>query len=135
MDTKEFRQTRHLLGKTQKNLAQLLCVSLKTVQSFEQGWRNVPAYVEREMMFLLSVKASCNKSTRCCWEIINCPSDWRDNCIVWEFQAGYLCWFLSGTFCQGNSQESWRDKVNLCRKCKVLRSMFQFAEEKSLKGS
>lgn len=121
MDAKEFIQIRHLLGKTQERLAQLLCVSLKAVQSFEQGWRRVPTYVEREMMILLSVKTSGNKSTKCCWEIINCPSDWRENCIVWELRAGYFCWFLSGTFCQGKIHKSWRDKMKLCRGCEVFR--------------
>jgi DNA-binding XRE family transcriptional regulator len=121
MDTKEFIEIRHLLGRTQEKLAQLLCVSPKTVQSLEQGWRNIPPYVERELMLLLSVKTSGDKSTKCCWEIINCPSDWRDNCIVWELQAGHLCWYLNGTFCQGKNQESWRDKIQLCRECDVLR--------------
>jgi transcriptional regulator with XRE-family HTH domain len=54
MDSNEFKQLRHKLKKTQKQVAQLLGTSLKAVHSYEQGWRPVPAYVERQMFFLIS---------------------------------------------------------------------------------
>lgn len=45
LDKNEFSKIRGALGKTQKKLAQLLCVSVKAIQSFEQGWRdNSPEY-------------------------------------------------------------------------------------------
>ena len=50
MDKKEFSQIRRHLKKTQKELARLLCVSPKAVQSFEQGWRKIPANVERQLL-------------------------------------------------------------------------------------
>ena len=37
MNKKEFSQIRQHLGKTQNQTAQLLGISLKAVQSFEQG--------------------------------------------------------------------------------------------------
>ncbi|MFC1934765.1 hypothetical protein ACFLXZ_00415 [Chloroflexota bacterium] len=43
MDKKEFSQVRHYLGKTQNEVAKLICVSLKAIQSFEQGWRKISA--------------------------------------------------------------------------------------------
>ncbi|MBW1725430.1 MAG: helix-turn-helix transcriptional regulator, partial [Deltaproteobacteria bacterium] len=49
MDRKEFRYFRKKLGKTQLQMAQLLGVSLKAVHSYEQGWRSVPSYVERQV--------------------------------------------------------------------------------------
>jgi len=36
MDSKELSQIRHFWGKTQDQLARLLCVSPKAIQSFEQ---------------------------------------------------------------------------------------------------
>ena len=54
MTSEEFSQYRKQLGKTQKSLSKLLGVSLKAVQSYEQGWRAVPAHVERQIFFLLS---------------------------------------------------------------------------------
>ena len=48
MNKKEFSQIRNQLGKTQMQMAQLLGVSLKAIQSFEQGWREIPVHAERQ---------------------------------------------------------------------------------------
>ena len=124
MDLKEFSQNRRYLGKTQDQLAQLLSVSSKAIQSFEQGWRNIPAHIERHLLFLLYLKRSFNESQRPCWVIKNCPPEIRGNCPAWEFRASHLCWFINGTICKGKVQKSWREKMKLCRQCEVFRSMF-----------
>jgi hypothetical protein len=54
----------------------------------------------------------------------------EEHYIVWELQAEYFYWFLSGTFCRGKKYESWSDRVNACRECKVFKSMPRFVEEK-----
>lgn len=123
MDKKEFSQVRHVLGRTQEQLAQLLCVSPKAIQSFEQGWRNIPSYIEREMLLLLSLKRTADRGVRPCWDIKNCPDEWRNNCIVWELQARHFCWFLNGTFCQGRMYNTWAEKILLCKECEVYQSM------------
>lgn len=53
MTREQFAHYRTTLGKSQKVLAGLLGVSLKAVQSYEQGWRSVPTHVERQLCFLL----------------------------------------------------------------------------------
>ncbi|MFC2046665.1 helix-turn-helix domain-containing protein [Chloroflexota bacterium] len=121
MERKEFSKIRHYLGKSQNQLARLLCVSPKAIQSFEQGWRNIPVNAERQLLFLLSLKRSLGESTSPCWEIRNCPMEWRENCAAWEFGAGHFCWFINGTFCQGKQCESWSKKIKLCRQCEVFR--------------
>ena len=123
MDRKEISQGRKVLGKTQAQLAQLLCISLKAVQSFEQGWRHIPAYIEQQMLLLLSLKSSIDGNIQPCWEIINCPDEWRNNCIVWELQARHFCWLVNGTFCQGKVQKNWGKKIELCRECEVFKLM------------
>ena len=123
MDAKEFSEIRHSLNKTQNQLARLLCVSPKAIQSFEQGWRNIPASAERQLLFLVSQKRSLDENINACWEITNCPAEWRENCTAWEFKAGYFCWFVNGTFCQGESQENWEKKIKVCRQCEVFQSM------------
>ncbi len=122
MDKKEFSQIRHYLGKTQNELARLVCVSPKGIQSFEQGWRDIPASVERQLLFLLSLKRAKDETIRPCWEIRNCPGEHREKCAAWEFQAGHCCWFVNGTFCQGKVQDSWTKKIQLCRKCEVYKT-------------
>jgi len=125
MDKKEFSQIRHHLGKTQRQLAQLLGTSPKAIQSFEQGWRNIPVHTERQVLFLMVLKYSQEKMARPCWVMKGCPEKIRQNCPAWEFQAGHLCWFINGTICQGKVQESWQEKMKICRQCGVYLSLFQ----------
>jgi len=73
----EFSIFRKKLGKTQKELAELLGTSLKAVSSYEQGWRSIPAHVERQIYFLVSRKYSGKKTLKKCWEIKNCPREIR----------------------------------------------------------
>ena len=122
MDIKEFSSTRQQLEKTQKALAQLLGVSIRAVQAFEQGWRKVPVHIERQMFFLLAMKKEMGGALRPCWEILECLTQKRLACPAWEFRVGHLCWFINGTICQGIKQESWSQKMKVCRKCSVFRN-------------
>ena len=125
MQVEEFKKIRRVLGKTQKQLGQVLCSSVKTVQSFEQGWRNIPIHIEREMLLLLSLKIRSEVSSQACWNTTRCANEWRENCIVWELKAGNLCWFMSGTFCHGRVHRLWDEKIEICRACEVYQAMFK----------
>jgi DNA-binding XRE family transcriptional regulator len=124
MDDQEFSSFRQKLEKTQKQMAELLGTSLKTIQSFEQGWRKVPVHVERQMLFLLNLKEGRAKDARPCWEIQNCSVEARQGCPAWEFNAGNLCWFINGTICLGKPQNDWGHKMKVCRKCEVFTKNF-----------
>jgi len=124
MDKGEFSDLRKSLGKTQKQMAQLLGTSLKAVQSFEQGWRKVPAYIERQMLFLLAMKGHSSRDSAPCWVLQNCPDALRRECPAWELQIGHLCWFINGTICRGQAQVNWSEKMKICRRCNVFRSLF-----------
>ena len=123
MDSEKFFQTRKKLGKTQKQLAELLGTSLKAVHSYEQGWRSVPAHAERQILFLLSRMRGHNKGLKTCWVIKKCPSERKKQCPAWEFHAGRLCWFINGTICEGTIQKNWQEKMKICRSCEVLSSL------------
>ena len=69
MGKKEFSTARQYLGKTQSQMAQVLGVSLKAIQSFEQGWRSIPVHIERQVLFLLGLKKSPREKNRPCWVI------------------------------------------------------------------
>jgi hypothetical protein len=120
---KEFSTARQYLGKTQSQMGQLLGVSLKAIQSFEQGWRNIPVYIERQVLFLLASKKSAPQKEKPCWVIRKCKMEIRKNCPAWEFQVGNLCWFINGTTCQGQIQDNWLQKMQICRQCKVFQTM------------
>ncbi len=126
MTKEEFSIIRHHVGKTQLQMAQLLGTSLKAVESYEQGWRNIPVHIERQILLLLVLKALPHKKRSSCWVIRKCPKETREACPAWELQAGNLCWFISGTICQGRVQKNWQNKMKICRQCKVFRSMLPF---------
>jgi DNA-binding transcriptional regulator YiaG len=126
MKKREFQRIRHHLDKTQKQMSELLGLSLKAVQSFEQGWRNIPVHVERQCLFLLAAQGARGAGKKpVCWTATECPAERRENCPAWEFQSGHLCWMINGTICHGTRQKSWRNKMKLCRQCDFFQSMVQ----------
>lgn len=122
---KDFSDIRHILGKSQHQMAELLGISVKAVQSFEQGWRKVPVYVERQLLFLLYLKNN-RKNRKPCWVQKKCAQDVRDQCPTWEYRAHDLCWFINGTVCGGMVQKNWRKKISICRKCSVFQNSIDF---------
>ena len=123
MNSSEFSTIRHSLNKSQAQMARLLGISPRAVQSVEQGWRKVTASTERQMLFLLYMKAPPIK-IKPCWQIKKCGSKTRRNCPAWEFRAGHICWFVNGTVCEGRVQQNWNKKMQLCRQCEVFTSQF-----------
>jgi DNA-binding XRE family transcriptional regulator len=118
----EFVRIRHYLGKSQNQMAQLFGISLKTVQSFEQGLRKVPLYIERQALLLLAKKNGSGDPKVPCWERKNCDEKRRNACPAWEFQFGELCWFINGTICDGEVQLNWKRKMKKCKECEIFRS-------------
>lgn len=121
MDSREFVKSRKKLKKTQKELAELLGISLKAVSSYEQGWRSVPFHVERQLIFLLTRKKLKETDGENCWDIRQCPDDKKLHCPAWEFNSGRFCWFINGTICESTSQQNWETKLDICKKCIVMK--------------
>jgi len=123
LNKEEFGSFRKKLGKTQKQLAELLGMSLKTIHSYEQGWRTVPTHIERQLFFLLINQRGRNTNRVPCWEKKQCTE--RELCPAWEFQSGHLCWFLNGTLCQCTQQSNSRDKLEVCKACPIFLSLLE----------
>jgi DNA-binding XRE family transcriptional regulator len=123
MKKKQFAQIRRHLEKTQKQMAQVLGVSPKAIQSFEQGWRNIPVHVERQVLLILALKSRASRKDTPCWLRRDCPEENRQDCPAWQYDAGNLCWFINGTICEGKVQESWQKKMKICQECEVYRSI------------
>lgn len=119
MEKSEFISIRKKLAKTQKELSELLGVSLKAISSYEQGWRNIPPHVERQLLFLYSKKNV--HSAQNCWDILECPDQVRQQCPAWEFKSGTHCWFINGTICNHQAQKNWHEKIRICRECPVFK--------------
>ena len=120
MNNQDFIAIRKKLNKTQQQMAQILGVSVKAVESYEQGWRSVPEHVEKQMLFLVTRKKNETETISECWDIIDCPDHVKKRCPAWEFKAGKLCWYINGTICTGEPHKTWREKMENCRSCKAL---------------
>jgi DNA-binding XRE family transcriptional regulator len=123
LDTEKFTLYRKRLGKTQKQLAEILGVSIKAVHSYEQGWRKIPPHVERKIFFLLSNQRSRHKDIIPCWEKKQCTE--KESCPAWEFQCGHLCWFLGGTCCDCTKGFTTEQKREKCLSCEILKSLIE----------
>lgn len=119
MHSTEFTAIRKRLEKTQRELSQLLGVSLQAVHSYEQGWRAVPAHAERQILFLLALRKGLRKG-KPCWTIKGCPRRIRMACPAGEFHAGHFCWFINGTLCSGKAEADWHRKMERCRSCEAF---------------
>jgi len=132
MDSNEFKHFRSRLQKTQKEMAILLGTSTKAIHSYEQEWRSIPSHVERQMLFLMSRLNHNSKKQQKCWTILKCPKKIREQCPAWEFKLGQLCWFINGTICQGQPQNNWQKKMEMCRLCEVFNSQYDDFVQRSI---
>jgi len=123
MDSRQFVELRKTLTKTQRQIANLLGISLKAVCSYEQGWRSIPAHVERQLLFLLSRKTQLHQENTNCWDLRNCPEEKKNKCSAWEFNSGQFCWFISGTLREGADCKSWEKKMEMCKTCVVMKTI------------
>ena len=121
MTKEDFSQLRKQLEKTQKELAALLGISIKTIHSYEQGWRSVPSHIERQLYFLIIHQRGNPKEFTPCWEKKNCLL--KENCPAWEFQSGHLCWFLCGTLCDCAQETNVKNKLEICKKCDLFKTL------------
>ena len=124
MEKEAFVTIRKKLGRTQKQLAELIGVSLKAIHSYEQGWRKIPLHIERQLWFLIYQKKHPNtEGVEACWERKSC--EYKDNCPAYEFQYGDMCWFVCGTKCECTKNIDVRDKMDICRNCDILKALLK----------
>lgn len=123
MEKEEFIKARTKLDKTQKEMSQLLGVSVKAIYSYEQGWRSIPTHAERQVFFLLSRKRGIQERAKPCWVIKKCPPKQRKLCPAFEYNAGRFCWLVNGTICECKAQKTWKDKMKICRQCGVMQDL------------
>jgi len=123
VEKEEFVEARTKLDKTQKEMSQLLGVSVKAIYSYEQGWRSIPTHVERQMFFLLSRKRGIRNLAKPCWVIKKCPPNRRKECPAHEYNAGRYCWLVNGTICECKAQKNWKEKMIICRQCAVMHDL------------
>lgn len=126
MTKEEFKLLRKKLGKTQTLLSEILGISLKTIHSYEQGWRVIPTHIERHLFYLLINQRGRNNGLTPCWEKKLCEV--KEKCPAWEFQSGHLCWFICGTLCDCAQGSCHKEKLEICKECEILSSLLRDSE-------
>ncbi len=117
MQKDEFIKVRKKLGKTQKEMATLLGISKKTVESYEQGLRNISVNNERIIYFLLfKLNMENFGKMEFCWDKKKCPAGTREYCVAWSAREGFFCWFITGKLCKREGLVSSKSTES-CFKC------------------
>lgn len=93
------KHTRGILGRTQVELSAALGVSVKTVQSYEQGWRAVPVRVMIQLLVLLALYRKRTMDDVPCWEMRKCTMAQRERCPSFTMGRGQFCWFIGSKNC------------------------------------
>jgi DNA-binding transcriptional regulator YiaG len=126
----DVRTIRAELGLSQSELAAMAGMSVRAVQSYEQGWRCPSDMVRRVLLLLLIGQRNGDKLTSIrCWEQKNCLPEIRNRCIAYVTRQGHICWFFTGTLCEGKRKASWSDKISACMECSVMQILLHPPEQ------
>ena len=119
-----FRRVRSELSVTQNEMAHMLGLSEKAIQSYEQGWRHAPESVQRLLNVVHAAHHTRKRGeTIACWEQKHCPPSVRKHCAAFQTRQGHLCWLLTGAHCGGQEMSSYEEKTAACHRCKVYRRL------------
>jgi len=122
------RRIRQQFGVTQAKLAVAMGTSIKTVQSYEQGWRNVPTRALVQLLVLLAIHRRREIDKVPCWEIRKCRQTAREDCPSYTIGEGQFCWFVSAgaTKCPTDLDTADTDDDLLpCMGCEVIRRLLR----------
>ena len=111
----ELKGIRRVLGWNQEEMARLLGISCRALQSYEQGWRPLPIRVQQALALLLYLHhRRHNRKPAPCWRVRKCPLAQRRRCAVYHLRAGDVCWMIAGGRCETAKS------MTTCRACPVM---------------
>lgn len=117
---------REELGVSQAMLASMVGVSVRAIQSYEQGWRRPSELVERMLLLLIIVHRNGPFIGKLrCWEVKGCSPGVREKCAAYISRQGHLCWFLTGTLCEGHKMAGWANKLRGCSQCAFMHRLLR----------
>lgn len=116
------KQIRTIMDRTQAEVASALGVSHKAIQSYEQGWRDVPIRVMIQLLVLLALHQKRTLDDVPCWEIRNCAPGKREKCTSFTVGRGQFCWFVGSANCRPTSRKN-TGPILPCMKCPVVKRL------------
>lgn len=122
----DLKAVREELRLSQSELAALLGVSPRTIQSNEQGWRKPSPALEKSILLLLIAwRHGKDFSSQVCHNIVDCDPKTRNQCLAYRSRQGHLCWFLTGNVCNGMRLYNWQDKKRVCGECLFFQTLLR----------
>jgi DNA-binding XRE family transcriptional regulator len=125
---KTLKDVRATLGRTQAELADALGLSVKAVQSYEQGWRDVPVRVMIQLVVLLALYRKHSMDDIPCWETRHCEEDMRSSCAAFTIGKGQFCWFVGRKDCRPTAG-SGPENALPCMTCPVVQRLLRGPSE------
>ncbi len=120
----EPRVVRKELGLSQVGFADLLGVSTRAVQSWDQGWRKPSLALQKSILLaLIAWRQGDNFGAQMCWDAKNCSQATRERCLAYRARQGHLCWFMTGNICEGRHVRKWSDKMAFCGECTFFQAL------------
>lgn len=102
-------------------VASFLGVSKKAIESYEQGWREIPDRVWKQLITTAAVQKEYPLRIHGrCWETTDCPPSIRDTCYSYRKMHGHFCW-LTATNCCRNAHLGKHTGYLACMDCPSTR--------------
>ncbi len=117
------RAVRGKLGLSQSQLADILGVSSRAVQSYEQGWRTPQRPVTSHLMTVLALYGNHSSQSPACWRLTACNVEQRSRCKAYSVGRGRFCWLLSGGACGNRRRSGSGADSQPCIGCVVMRKL------------
>ena len=125
MDGSAFmRRARMQLQMTQAELAKALRLSVRAVQSYEQGWRKLPDSLAIQLLTFLGLDTDRIANSKPCWTVTGCKPEIRQNCPSFRIGNGHFCWMVAGDVCGGRLRPK-AETTPHCLTCKVTADFFK----------
>jgi DNA-binding transcriptional regulator YiaG len=115
------KKIRKKVGMTQSSLSQALGISIRAVQSYEQGWREVPTHILVQLL-VLAAAYHTKGDRKTCWEIRECPPELMKTCPCCKTD-GMLCWLVTGRKSAPCIEGS--GDLSACMECQVVKQILE----------
>jgi DNA-binding XRE family transcriptional regulator len=113
------RTVRHRLDCSQTELASMLGISGKAVESYEQGWRHTPDRVLLQLLNLLAIHREQTHTLPPCWEQVQCPPALGAACRSRTLGNGRFCWQIGSPTCRKIRMDEDQG-LDACLTCPVV---------------
>ena len=114
-----LKRLRTAMNWTQSETAAFLGISKKAVESYEQGWRNVPGSIWKELLTIVAGRRGFPRGCKKCYKVLQCSPEIREHCFCGSKMDGRFCWMTASACCYRNHPELKKSPLT-CLDCPVV---------------